>query len=837
MAVLLAMLSAVFFMLRRMFLEREITMANKNLMVKALAGTGKTTTMIWSVGSVPRGIKLTDEQKAIRSWFTAQKIDRFRFMAFNKSIATELSKKVPGYCEAGTCHSFGLSIIRMNNAKGARVKVDSWKYRKIMDKLFGEPKKPADYQIRNAADSVINLARVHLLGRNENSTLVLDEHDLDTLMLTNDIDCSVGTGLLLDMVNKSLAVGSKDTQNLDFADMIWAPVFHKMKASKVGGLIVDECFPAGTKVFTAGGLVPIEYIAEHPEFDWQVLSSVDQGRTLRYSSVTSAYKTPVKTHLVKVCHEKGQIICTANHPFWVDGKGWIAAGLLTSGDTVFNLRTTNSGKSETLQPEMCWSVEKSEQRPRDGEVTSGENIQTYERSPQRNPESYGTKGCEEKSVFNPEGQKSQTSNTRGQWQGADRTSDVTVSGIGSSPSSLAMEPRVCCVEWTKRGAKERASLSLQDRHSLFIENDSDRSGWEITRNFETEEGRCEKRYATEKIRVVSVEIYEPTSNGECEAVCGDNNYVYTLSVEDGSYFADGLLVKNCQDLSKAQQELVMMQGDQIICVGDVNQAIYGFAGADAASMQCLEDTLADRGGVDVLPLTVTRRCGKEIVDLAKTIVPSYRAASTNPKGAVVQGSSDTLVDDLQGISKANSETTMVLCRTNAPLVGLAFQLLRKEVPVIIRGRDIGAGLIKLVEKMAEKSDKINNMIDNLMEYADQEAARINKRYKYGAEEKLVALEDKVDCIRVLASDCSGVTDLTNKLGKLFQDREGRKNTIMLSSVHRAKGLESDNVFIYKPELLPHPKLMEKANGSQEINLQYVAYTRAIHRLVLVTTKA
>ena len=507
-------------------------MTNKNLMVKALAGTGKTTTMIWSVGSVPRGIKLTDEQQAIRSWFTNQRIDRFRFMAFNKSIATELSKKVPGYCEAGTCHSFGLSIIRMNNAKGARVKVDSWKYRKIMDKLFGEPKKSADYQLRNAANSVIDLARVHLLGSKKNDILVLDEQDLDTLLLSNDIDTSVGTGLLLDMVNKSLAIGSKDTKTLDFADMIWAPVFHKMKTSKVGGLIVDEC----------------------------------------------------------------------------------------------------------------------------------------------------------------------------------------------------------------------------------------------------------------------------------------------------------------QDLSKAQQELVMMQGEQIICVGDVNQAIYGFAGADAASMECLENTLANRGGVDVLPLTVTRRCGKQIVDLAKTIVPSYRAADSNPKGSVINGSSDTLVDDLQTISDAKTESTMVLCRTNAPLVGLAFQLLRKEIPVIIRGRDIGAGLIKLVEKLADKSDDIGKMIDNLMKYADQEAARINKRYKYGADEKLVALEDKVDCIRVLASDCSGVTELTNKLTKLFQDRDGGKHTIVLSSAHRAKGLESDNVFIYRPELLPHPKLMEKANGSQEINLQYVAYTRAIHRLVLVISK-
>jgi superfamily I DNA/RNA helicase len=296
----------------------------------------------------------------------------------------------------------------------------------------------------------------------------------------------------------------------------------------------------------------------------------------------------------------------------------------------------------------------------------------------------------------------------------------------------------------------------------------------------------------------------------------------------------GLIVDECQDLNRAQQELVMMQGHQIICVGDVNQAIYGFAGADSVSMERLEKTLGENGGVDVMPLTMTRRCGRKVVELAQNLVPTYKAADTNPEGLVRDAKTDAVLDELEQTAKKAEKTTMALCRTNAPLVSLAFRLLRREVPVFIRGKDIGDGLIKLVEKVAGKSNSLDTMIAGLEDYASKEEAKIRKRFKYGAEDKVVALEDKVDCIRVLASDCENVTDLTNKLARLFQDKDSGKTMVLLSSVHKAKGLEADNVYIYRPELLPHPKLLEKKNGQQEFNLQYVAYTRAIHELVFMT---
>jgi len=52
--------------------------------------------------------------------------------------------------------------------------------------------------------------------------------------------------------------------------------------------------------------------------------------------------------------------------------------------------------------------------------------------------------------------------------------------------------------------------------------------------------------------------------------------------------------------------------------------------------------------------------------------------------------------------------------------------------------------------------------------------------------------------------------------------------IMLSTVHKAKGLEAPNVFILATERMPHPK-----GGHEENNICYVAITRAQENLFFV----
>jgi superfamily I DNA/RNA helicase len=57
--------------------------------------------------------------------------------------------------------------------------------------------------------------------------------------------------------------------------------------------------------------------------------------------------------------------------------------------------------------------------------------------------------------------------------------------------------------------------------------------------------------------------------------------------------------------------------------------------------------------------------------------------------------------------------------------------------------------------------------------------------------------------------------------------------VTFSSVHRAKGLEADNVFIIKPSSMPSPRAKKQWEQVQEQNIRYVAFTRAKDTLYMV----
>jgi len=53
-----------------------------------------------------------------------------------------------------------------------------------------------------------------------------------------------------------------------------------------------------------------------------------------------------------------------------------------------------------------------------------------------------------------------------------------------------------------------------------------------------------------------------------------------------------------------------------------------------------------------------------------------------------------------------------------------------------------------------------------------------------------------------------------------------KQGIAFSTVHKAKGLEADRVFILHPEMMPHPKASKPWEQQQERNIKYVSETRS-----------
>jgi ATP-dependent exoDNAse (exonuclease V) beta subunit len=87
--------------------------------------------------------------------------------------------------------------------------------------------------------------------------------------------------------------------------------------------------------------------------------------------------------------------------------------------------------------------------------------------------------------------------------------------------------------------------------------------------------------------------------------------------------------------------------------------------------------------------------------------------------------------------------------------------------------------------------------------------------------------DFIDTIKALEALSDGITwkdDLIRKIDTIFSDNE--KEGICLSTIHKAKGLEADNVFILCPSLMPSKYAKKEWEKIAEENLIYVAITRA-----------
>ena len=272
---------------------------------------------------------------------------------------------------------------------------------------------------------------------------------------------------------------------------------------------------------------------------------------------------------------------------------------------------------------------------------------------------------------------------------------------------------------------------------------------------------------------------------------------------------DWIFVDETQDMNANQLELIMKarrDGTRVVCIGDRFQSIYGFRGADCEAMP----NIIKRLGATVLPLSITYRCPVSHVKLAAELVPTIQARPGAPEGTI----SDMVLDKAMGVMTAGD---LVLCRTNAPLVGVAFGLIRAGKKAIIRGRDLGTGLVSLIRKLGKGGD-FSEFMGRLAEYRTREMDKLTRTKK-----STVALEDKCETITVLAEGCDTVECMIRKVEAIFSDTDAG---VVCSSVHRAKGFEASRVFIVKPELMPHPSAKRAWARAQESNIKYVALTRS-----------
>lgn len=310
-----------------------------------------------------------------------------------------------------------------------------------------------------------------------------------------------------------------------------------------------------------------------------------------------------------------------------------------------------------------------------------------------------------------------------------------------------------------------------------------------------------------------------------------------------------VFVDEAQDLSPLNHEMlqrVMHPGTRLVAVGDPRQAIYAFRGADSASMDTMQGM---RGAWSHLPLATTFRCPKVIVARQQSHAPGFNAWSTNPEGAVhrlapQENQSWTWSDVLRyadGAKRQGKDETSVaiICRNNAPLVSIAFKLIRGGIGVVMLGRDLGKGLVALSRKLAEADSTPIDTFRGLV--ADWEAKEISLAAANGQPERVAGITDRADCLRAVADQgARDVGELRALLERLFARAAGQ---VTLASGHKAKGLEWDCVLHLDPWRVPsrHAREAQRAGDpramEQEMNLLYVIETRTRHTLLLADVEA
>lgn len=291
---------------------------------------------------------------------------------------------------------------------------------------------------------------------------------------------------------------------------------------------------------------------------------------------------------------------------------------------------------------------------------------------------------------------------------------------------------------------------------------------------------------------------------------------------------DLVCIDESQDLNRLQIEILkraLAPGGRLVAVGDSYQSLYLFQGSDAHAMDRIRVEFNVSQG-NRLPLSVTYRCPRAVVALAQRWVPHIQAADGASEGEVIERTGKDFALTLKDLEP----DAMIICRVNAPLVGVALRLIAMGKKASVRGRDIGKNVSKLATKLSRglEDDEVAVFAEQVATYGDRESAKLTKARKVNQAQQV---QDLCETLWALLDGVATLSSLQHRIDTLFSDdRAG----IMCSSIHKAKGTEANTVVWLAPEKNDDMEERARSEGAriQELNSRYVASTRAIKVLII-----
>lgn len=374
------------------------------------------------------------------------------------------------------------------------------------------------------------------------------------------------------------------------------------------------------------------------------------------------------------------------------------------------------------------------------------------------------------------------------------------------------------------------------------------------------------QFTAEELSFYVTGYYETSLNYMVnEGACSFEDFEYwpSIGADFCQYTPHSLIfVDEAQDLSVSQINLIeraLAANGRVVFVGDRAQAIYGWRGADTRAVS----RIIDRFKCDQLALSLCYRCDDEIIKEAKQYVPQIECAPWKKGKGLVKDVS--AVDFKKMLEKGEGPKIgdMVLCRLNNPLGGFAAELNAAGTPTIVVGKSdffsTVRGLIFDLQNESGRnfsllpktiSDYYNSALRKAINiYKDREIAEKRIQPTTDALAFIASVYKKLNSAEFRKSRVINTfkafdeflfnreTGLLRAVGDEGSLEDLRKSRIVCTSIHRAKGDEAARVWWLGPDLEGGSKKNDKPVApwriQEELNLKYVATTRAEHELYKV----
>lgn len=767
-----------------------------NAVIDAVAGSGKSTTIVSAMRLIDRSTKLA-------------------FLAFNKKIVKELTEKVNDPTKKiCTINSLGSSAIY--KVFGRKYQLNSRKYKQHIDanlklQIYKPKKRLRDeaYAIYAAnIKSLVDLYRVNLCMKEAELLDIIEKFDL--MIIDNEVE----------IVGRALKWGWAHPNEIDFIDQIWWPVVKKditqamdkydfifvdecqdlsacqrelvMKSLAPGGRFVavgdpHQCQPGDTVISMAGGGTKL--LKDIKIGDRVVAyNSKDKGRFVGYSNeanssyskgriVTATQGRPYNDTMIRMSSGDKVSAYTLNHKCIVKFNNQIDY----NGKYVLYLMNKDKRYRIGVAPffghrGMGPSIRARQERANKFWIL---NVYDTKREALKYESFYSLKYGIPQMLFTPSNQSIHTQDS------IDEFFDMLDQNvIEKNAESL--------LKFFKRDIRypfhDNTTIRTGSRMKSFkIHASNLMEGYMLVGHLDADNKRTEIR-EDRKPHIGYIPKWLPISSLVYENFKGN---VYSLNVDiDHNYVGDKILTSNC---------------------------IYGFAGADSDSFK----KIASLPNTVTLPLSVCYRCDEEIIELAQSIVPHIQARPGAPRGAV---NHEAKLADIQ-------DGDMIVCRNTAPLVSLCMKYISESVKAYVVGKDVGENLISLIRRTNryEMPDVFAKLDFDLKYLGEKLVADGVPPEELEDETQYSGLKDKIGALRNIADDEKDVDVVISRISAIFQDE--LTQGIALSTVHKAKGLESERVFIICEDRFYNKRAMRiDWMAEQEFNLVYVAYTRAKHHL-------